>query len=193
MSKPLAPGQTPAHLEPAQQVRLFANLYRDVVNPAVYTRLAVRVRQLDLGFSDDELLVLAALDTPARVQAFLNTQIYYNNDHASAEQEETSMSPRRVLQTALAHCFESRCIQVDAQGQPFVSVSDLPAEAQELWDAFWRVHEPEARPRGQAREIERQFRRLFHTTPLDLQENAEDLVYFFERGYRIEQLLMPSS
>ncbi len=338
MSKPLAPGQTLAHLEPAQQVRLFANLYRDVVSSAVYTRLAARVHQLGLAFSDDELLVLAALDTPARVQEFLNTQIYYNNDHASAELEETAMSPRRVLQTALAHCFEgalfayavdylhgheprlvlleasqdsehnlvlfqdpqtglygvnahsafprldgrpsqytsvraiaesyfpyyysdrtndpadltlvgysepfdlvckfgvawmsseeplwemyytyvddtlhlynlfddsaethlypliqalkNRWIQVDTQSHPFVSVSDLPPEAQELWAAFWRVHEPGTRPRGQAREIERQFQRLFHTTPLDLQENAEDLVYFLEGGFRIEQLLTQTS
>jgi hypothetical protein len=73
-----------------------------------------------------------------------------------------------------------------------VSVSDLPPEAQELWGAFWRVHEPETRPHSQAREIQRQFRRLFHTTPLDLQENAEDLVYFMERGFRIEQLLTQS-
>jgi hypothetical protein len=337
VSKPLAPGQTLVHLEPAQQVRLFADLYRDVVNSASYARLAAHVNELGLQFSDDELLVLAALDTPARVQAFLNTQIYYNNDHASAQQEETAMSPRRVLQTALAHCFEgamfayavdylhgheprlvmleasqdsehnlvlfqdpqtglvgvnahsafphldgrpaqyasiraiaesyfpyyysdrtkdpadltlvgysepfdlatkfgvawmgseeplwemyytyvddslrlynlfddsgethlypliqalkSRWIQVDAQGHPFVRVSDLPSRAQELWAAFWRVHEPDTRPHGEAREIERQFQRLFHTTPIDLQENAEDLVYFMERGFCMEQLLTQS-
>ena len=33
----------------------------------------------------------AALDTPARVQEFLNTQIYYNNDHASPDLEELYM------------------------------------------------------------------------------------------------------
>jgi len=337
VSKPLAHDQTLLHLEPARQVRLFADLYRGVVSSTSYARLSARTRELGLQFSDDELLVLAALDTPARVQAFLNTQIYYNNDHASAELEETAMSPRRVLQTALAHCFEgamfayavdylhgheprlvlleasqdsehnlvlfqdpqaglygvnahsafphldgrpahytsvraiaesyfpyyysdrtndptdltlvgysepfdlvdkfgvawmgseeplweiyytyvddtlrlhnlfddsvgthlypliqalkSRWIQVDAQGHSFVSVSDLPPEAQELWAAFWCVHEPGIRPRGQAREIEKQFQRLFHTTPLDLQENAEDLVYFLESGFRIEQLLIQS-
>ena len=106
MSKPLSPGQMPVHLEAEQQVRRLADLYRDVVNPASQARLAARVRELGLEFSRDELLVLAALDTPARVQEFLDTQIYYNNDHASAELEETAMSPRRVLQTALAHCFE---------------------------------------------------------------------------------------
>ena len=337
MSRPLAPGQALVHLEAAQQVRRLAGQYRDVVNPASQARLAARVRGLGLPFSDDELLVLAALDTPARVQEFLNTQIYYNNDHAFAELEETAMSPRRVLQTALAHCFEgamfayavdylhgheprlvlleasqdsehnlvlyqdpqtglygvnahsafshldgrpaqytsvraiaetyipyyysdrtndptdltlvgysepldlvtkfgvawmgseeplwemyytyvddtlrlhnlcddsgethlypliqalkSRWIQVEAQGHPFVSVSDLPPQAQELWTAFWRVHQPETRLHGEAREIERHFQRLYHTTPMDLQENAEDLVYFLERGYCIEQLLTQS-
>ncbi len=334
MSKPLSPGQMPVHLEVAQPVRRLADLYRDVVNPASQARLAARVHELGLEFSRDELLVLAALDTPARVQEFLDTQIYYNNDHASAELEETAMSPRRVLQTALAHCFEgamfayavdymhgheprlvlleasqdsehnlvlyqdpltglygvnahsafphldgrpahyasvraiaesyfpyyysdrthnpadltlvgysepfdlvskfgvawmgseeplwelyytyvddalrlynlfddsgethlypliqalrSRWIQMDAQGHPFVSVSDLPHLAQELWDAFWRAYEPETRPHGEARDIERHFQRLYHTTPIDLQDNAEDLEYFLERGFRIEQLL----
>ena len=72
------------------------------------------------------------------------------------------------------------------------AASDLPPEAQELWAAFWCVHEPGTRPCRQAREIEKQFQRLFHTTPLDLQENAEDLVYFLESGFRIEQLLIQS-
>ena len=89
----------------------------------------------------------------------------------------------------LIQALKSRWIQVDAQGHPFVSVSDLPPLAQELWGAFWRAYEPETRPHGEARDIERHFQCLYHTTPIDLQENAEDLMYFLERGYRIEQLL----
>jgi len=53
-----------------------------------------------------------------------------------------------------------------------------------------RVYESGSRPHSQAREIETQFQRLFHITPLDLQENAEDLVYFLKSGFRIEQLLI---
>ena len=56
MSKPLSPGQMPVHLEVAQQVRRLADLYRNVVNPASQARLAARVRELGLEFSDDELL-----------------------------------------------------------------------------------------------------------------------------------------
>jgi hypothetical protein len=89
----------------------------------------------------------------------------------------------------LIQALKSRWIQVDAQGHPFVSVSDLPPQAQELSSAFWRAHQPATKPQGEAREIEKHFQRLYHTTPLDLQENAEDLVYFLESGFRIEQLL----
>ena len=335
MSKPLIPGQPPVQLKPDEQVRCFVDLYRDAVNSATRSRLAARVRDLELTFTEDELTILAALDTPARVQEFLNTQVYYNNDHASAELEETAMPLRRVLQTAHAHCFEgamfayavdylhghaprlvlleasqdsehnlvlfqdpqtglygvnahsafphldgrppeystvralaesyypyyysdrtnnpndltlvgysdpfdlvakfgvawmsaeeplweiyytylddtitlhylfddsdethlyplmqalkSTWIQVDARGCPFVSVSDLPSAAQELWCAFWRAFDRnDPRPLGAAREIEQQFMRLTGTTPIDLQDNAEDLQYFLGAGYRIEQLL----
>ena len=335
MSKRLIPDQPPVQLKPDEQVRYFVDQYRNAVNSTTRSRLAACVRDLGLTFTEDELTVLAALDTPARVQEFLNTQIYYNNDHASAEMEETSIPPRRVLQTARAHCFEgalfayavdylhghaprlvlleasqdsehnlvlfqdphtglygvnahsafphldgrppeyptlralvesycpyyysdrtndpndltlvgysdpfdlvakfgvawmsteeplweiyytylddtialhylfddsdethlyplmralkSAWIQVDARGCPFVSVSDLPSAAQELWHAFWRAFDRnDPRPVGAAREIERQFMQLTGTTPIDLQDNAEDLQYFLEAGYRIEQLL----
>ena len=334
MSKPIILGQPSVQLKPDEQIKYFADLYRDAVNSATRARLAARVRDLELTFSEDELTVLAALDTPARVQEFLNTQIYYNNDHASVEMEETSMPPRRVLQTACAHCFEgamfayavdylhghaprlvlleasldsehnlvlfqdprtslyganahsrfphldgrppeystvralaesyapyyysdrtnnpndltlvgysdpfdlvakfgvawisaeeplwdiyytylddtvtfhylfddsgethlypvvralkSKWIQVDAHGCPFVSVGDLPSVAQELWYAFWRAFDrKDSRPLGAAHEIEQQFMRLTGTTPIDLQDNAEDLQYFLGAGYCIEQL-----
>ncbi len=106
MSKPEIPGEPIPLLPPDEQIRIFVDLYRDQVNPASRARLHARVRELGLSFPDDELLIIAALDTPKRVQEFLNTQIYYNNDHASVEQDETAMPPRRVLQTARAHCFE---------------------------------------------------------------------------------------
>jgi hypothetical protein len=106
MSKPEIPGELIPLLPPDQQIKIFLDLYRDQVNPASLARLHARVRELGLAFPADELLIIAALDTPKRVQEFLNTQVYYNNDHLSVEQDETALPPRRVLQTARAHCFE---------------------------------------------------------------------------------------
>jgi hypothetical protein len=328
------PYPVPPLPDPEEQIKAFACANRDAVDPATLARLTARVRELGLTFTDDELLILAALDTPARVQAFLNTQIYYNNDHASPDLEETAMPPRMVLRTARAHCFEGalfayatnylhghaprlmlleasqdsehnlvlyrdpqtgrygcnahsafkhldgrpadydslravaesyypyyysdrtndpndqtlvgysdpfdldqfgvewmgsleplwdlyytylddtiklhylfddsgethiypmiralkeKWIQMDGQGRPFVSVESLPPEAQTVWHGFWRVHDPNiARPHGQARELEKRFMQLAGTTPIDLQENAQDLIYFLEAGYRIEQLI----
>jgi len=326
VSKPKAPT---ARLGPDEQIKIFLDVYRDAAGPAAVARLTARARELGLAFAENELAILAALDTPARVQEFLNTQVYYNNDHASPDMEETAMPPRLVLQTGLAHCFEGamfayavnylhghhphlvlleasqdsdhnlvvfqdpqtglygcnahsryprldgraaeyptlramaesyypyyysdrtnnpndltlvgysdlfdlvaqfgvawmasfqplwdiyytyigdaisfhylfddsneahlypllralkdRWIQFDAAGQPCVSVESLPPEAQEVWRAFWRAYDS-----SEAREIELRFMRLIGTTPIDLTDNAEDLRYFLERGYRIEQLM----
>lgn len=92
----------------------MADLYRRRVDPAAHARLDARCRALGLDFSEEELLVLAALDHPGKVQDFLNTQIYYNYDHPTLDHpvpdlEETAMPPRRILQTARAHCFEGAC------------------------------------------------------------------------------------
>ncbi len=106
MSKPIPADSAHTPLEPVDQMRFWLDLYRPQVDEAVHARLVSRAGELKLEFTPDELVVLAALDTPARVQDFLNTQIYYNNDHASADQEETAMPPRQVLRTAHAHCFE---------------------------------------------------------------------------------------
>lgn len=339
MSQPLPADQPVVRLPLAAQVKYFADLYRRAVNPVKRAWFNAHVVSLGWHFSDDELLVLAALDTPDQVQQFLNTQIYYNDDHLSPDLDETAMPPRRVLQTGMAHCFEGAMfayavdylhghnprlvlleaiqdsehnlvlvqdketglygcnahsafphlegrpaqyptvralaesyqpyyysdrtrnpndltlvgysdpfdliakygvawidsddalwdiyytyiddtirlhylfddssethlypvvralkenwIQLDAHGKPFVSIADLPPAAQGLWHAFWRAFDPnDKRPRGPAREIEKQFMRLTGTTPIDLQDNAEDLQYFLERGYRIEQLPATSS
>ncbi len=335
MSKPLPSGQTHVPLDPAEQVRQFADLYRGSVNPDTLARLIAHTRSLGFDFPPEELQIIAALDTPEKVQEFLDTQVYYNNDHASPELDETANPPRRVLQTALAHCFEGAIfayavnymhdhnprlflleasqdsehnlvlfqdpqtgllgvnahsafphldgrpaqypsiraiaesyypyyysdrtwnpnditlvgysdpfdlaakfgvawmgseeplwdiyytyvddtltwhyllddpgephpyplvkalkrgwIQLDGQGRPFVNVNALDPAALELWHAFWKGYDArDARPRGNAREIEKQFFKLTGTTPIDLYENAEELGYFLERGYRIEQLL----
>lgn len=105
MSKPIPPEGIPRRA-PGEQIRFFAALYARSVNPAQRAWVEVRSRGLGLSFSHDELTVLAALDTPDKLQDFLNTQLYYNDDHTAAEQDETVMPPRRVLQTGMAHCFE---------------------------------------------------------------------------------------
>jgi len=106
MSKGGFSGQPPLGVEPAEQVRFFADSFRNRITRASRERFLRRVLELGLEFTEDELTVLAALDTPERVQEFLNTELYYNNDHATPETEETALSPRQVLHTAKAHCFE---------------------------------------------------------------------------------------
>ncbi len=106
MSKPAPPDQPLITREPSEQIKYFADLYRKSVTPSTLARLTSRVEELQLQFTNYELLILAALDTPTRVQEFLSTQIYYNNDHAFPGQEETAFAPRHILQTGVAHCFE---------------------------------------------------------------------------------------
>jgi hypothetical protein len=105
VSKPIPEGGI-VHRSPEEQLKAFAALYQGAVDAAAAGRFNTRCDSLGLRFAGDELSVLAALDTPAKVQAFLNNELYYNDDHASVEQEETAMPPRRVLQTGMAHCFE---------------------------------------------------------------------------------------
>jgi hypothetical protein len=70
-------------------------------------------------------------------------------------------------------------------------VGDLPAEARQAWEAFWKVYGPNdgPRPSGQAREIEQAFYRVTGTTPIDLDDNAFDLQFFLAAGYRLDQLV----
>lgn len=105
MSKPF-PGDLPPVLDPEEQLQYLVAHYRNAVRPSVMARLKASTRALGLRFTDDELVVIAALDTPARVQEFLDTELHYNNDHASVELEETAMPPRQVLRSGMAHCFE---------------------------------------------------------------------------------------
>ncbi len=107
MSRPILPDEPIVRREPEAQVRYYANLFRRAAGgPAKLAWFKAHTVGLGMHFSDDELVILAALDTPAKVQEFLNTQIYYNNDHASEDSVETAMSPRSVLRSGMAHCFE---------------------------------------------------------------------------------------
>jgi len=106
MSKSITSDQPRIVRDPEDQVKYFVDLYRASLNPDTLVKLNSRVDQLGLRFTESELFVLAALDTPDKAQTFLNTQLYYNDDHISVEQEETALPPRHVLQTGMAHCFE---------------------------------------------------------------------------------------
>lgn len=338
MSK-LNPVFEPPQLSPGQQIAYYVKRVSARVHPASLARVRARVRELQLDFTDDEILILAALDNPRRVQWFLDNEIYYNNDHAHPEQEETSMPPRMVLRTGMAHCFEGALFAyavndlhgfdprwmllegtrdvdhnlvvyqdhhavrwgcnahsgyphlggrdpefftlreiaetyyphyysgytndprdltiigysepvdltkkfgvqwmaqleplwdlyyllvddtwtfhqmtppygaqyrhpndthlymsiaalkngwIESQPRVHVNVNRLPPAAQALWHQFWETFEPAGHlPRGRAAEIEGEFYKLTGTTPIDLNFNVEELGYFLDRGYRIEQL-----
>lgn len=349
MSK-LYPGSAPPYLTPEQQLAYYVQRVRAQVHPASLAHVQAKVRELNLDFSDEDILILAALDNPRRVQWFLDNEVYYNNDHSDIEQEETSMSPRMVLRTGMAHCFEGALfayvanflhgfeprwmllegsrdvdhnlvvyldkhplrwgcnahsgyphlggrnaefftlrelaetyaphyysgytneptdltlvgfsepvdltkkfgVQWMAQLEPtwdlyyllvdeswtfyrmeppygaqyrdasethsymlidalkhkwievqtfdnpktskvssraFVNVNHLPPRAQILWHEFWEAFDPTGHlPRERAAELEGEFFKLTGTTPIDLNFNAEELGYFLEKGYRVEQL-----
>ena len=105
MSKPI-PKEGIPRVPPEEKLRELAVPYRETVGPEAVRGLEARCDGLGLRFAGDELVILAGLDTPAKVQEFLNEELYYNDDHASVDQEETATSPRLVLRTGMAHCFE---------------------------------------------------------------------------------------
>jgi hypothetical protein len=105
MSKPIPKEGIPP-VPPEEKLAELAAPYRDAVGPEALRRFGARCEGLGLRFPGDELVILAGLDTPEKAQEFLNTRLYYNDDHASVEQDETAMPPRLVLRTGMAHCFE---------------------------------------------------------------------------------------
>jgi len=105
MSKPIPKDGIP-RVPPEEKLRELAARYRDALGREALLGFAARCEGLGLRFAGDELVILAALDTPAKVQEFLDNELYYNDDHASVDQEETAMPPRLVLRTGMAHCFE---------------------------------------------------------------------------------------
>jgi hypothetical protein len=336
----LYPGAAPPELAPAEQLAYYVQRVRDRINPGALAHVRARVQELALPLSDEDVLVFAALDNPRRIQWFLDTEVYYNDDHSADDDKETSMSPREVLRTGRAHCFEgalfaytanflhgfeprwmllegSRDVDhnlvvyrdrhavrwgcnahsgyphltgrdpefytlrelaetyvphyysgytndprdltlvgfsdpvdltdrfgvawmgqldptwdlyyllvdeswtfhritppfgaqyrdqgetheymliralksrwIETKPRPFVNVNRLPPRAQVIWHEFWETFDPEGElPRGRAAELEGEFFKLTGTTPMDLDVNAEELVCFLERGYKIEQLV----
>lgn len=80
--------------------------------------------------------------------------------------------------------------KVLGNGLTFVNVNNFPPQAQTLWHAFWQAFEPTGHlPRGRAAELEMEFFKVTGMTPIDLNFNAEELGYFLEKGYTIEQLI----
>ncbi len=106
MSRPITTNQPRVVRSAEEQLKYFVDLYRESIDPDSLAKLKSRVEELNLRFTFYELEIIAALDTPDKVQEFLDTQLYYNDDHISVEQDETVLPPRHVLQTGMAHCFE---------------------------------------------------------------------------------------
>lgn len=68
-------------------------------------------------FSPRELRVLSSLDTPAKIQRFLDKEVLYNKE----ERGPTCRSPRRVLRDRVAQCVEGALFSAAAlrlQGHP---------------------------------------------------------------------------
>ncbi|MEW5742123.1 MAG: hypothetical protein AB1938_24620 [Myxococcota bacterium] len=96
----------PSTLSAREQLARLVREYGPKVAPGARERVVAQARQRGLEFRDEELTVFAALDTPDKVQAFLDTEVTYNNDHTTPDQEETAWTPRQVLARVNAHCFE---------------------------------------------------------------------------------------
>jgi len=105
MSRPI-PKEGIPRVPPAEKLRELAAPLSGALDEEALGRFETRCRDLGIRFAEDELVILAALDTPGKLHAFLDTELYYNDDHASVEQEETAMPPRLVLRAGKAHCFE---------------------------------------------------------------------------------------
>jgi hypothetical protein len=99
--------------------------------------------------------------------------------------------PGRPHLYPMVRAIKEHWVRLDAEGEPYVSLDDLPPGAKAEWDAFWSVYGPKdgPRPSGKARAIEQAFFKLTGTTPIDLGDIAFDLQFFLAAGYRIEQLV----
>jgi hypothetical protein len=117
--------------------------------------------------------------------------IYYTYVDANISFRYFFDDPGRPHLYPAVRALRDHWIRLDAAGEPFVSLDDLPPGAREEWDAFWKAYGPKdgPRPRGLSREIEKRFFRLTGTTPIDLDDNAFDLQFFLAAGYRIDRLL----
>ena len=68
-----------------------------------------QARRLFTRFSSPQLAVLRRLDSPSKVQDFLDYELRYNRAHRPA-----CMSVRRVLETGKAHCIEGALLAAAA-------------------------------------------------------------------------------
>ena len=90
----------------------------------------------------------------------------------------------------LIPALKNNWIRIRNRRKTYVSVKDLPVDAQPLWTSFWDLYDVnQPVPRGLAYEIQEAFRKITGTTPIDLKETADDFVDFLRRGYKVEQII----
>lgn len=71
-----------------------------------FERVAARAAELGLRFTVEELKQISPLDTPKKIQDYLDRDIGYNGDYLTSAERDTAYSPKQVLQHRKAHCFE---------------------------------------------------------------------------------------
>ncbi len=71
--------------------------------------LILKMKKDDFGFNNEELKILRGLNTPVKIQDFLNSlKINFEPNG------DTCMSPRQVLRTKKAHCIEGALLAATA-------------------------------------------------------------------------------
>src|SRR5690606_4216640 len=80
---------------------LFCFLKASASQPCYTHQSMPAAQRTTYGFAPDELRVLRTLNTPAKVQDFLNA-MPFNFEHEG----DTCRSPRRVLRDRTANCME---------------------------------------------------------------------------------------
>ncbi|MCK7462045.1 MAG: hypothetical protein MZU84_08295 [Sphingobacterium sp.] len=76
--------------------------------------------------------------------------IYYTYIDADVPFHYFFDDPGRPHLYPAVRALRENWIRLDAAGEPFVSLDDLPRGAREEWDAFWKAYGPEATARGRA-------------------------------------------
>lgn len=89
------------------RAELFAEIHYKDVSKSAYQAMEDKINTLGLSFAPEEIMLITALSTPELAQKFLHLYTFYNNDHEDPEQDETAHSPRQVMHTGSAHCFEA--------------------------------------------------------------------------------------
>ncbi|MBI4099656.1 hypothetical protein HY440_01490 [Candidatus Microgenomates bacterium] len=82
-------------------------MFRDeAIKPWYIEAFAAKTRAYGLNFSRPEINLLARLNTPDKIQDYLNG-LAYNDDFKQPGKSDTAYSPRIVIREGRAHCFEA--------------------------------------------------------------------------------------